>query len=157
MAAAAASAVLGAGAASVPPPSAPLASVANGPLKPDVAAAAAAGAAAVSGLGLVVGEGGGASCVLRCSNMLTPAELADAEERTSLKEDVEQELVQYGIIHAMKIPTSDNQDCNVYVRFGSAAAATAALTALRGRKFDGREVEVGLCHVERFDALVDGA
>ena len=94
---------------------------------------------------------------LRCSNMLTPQELVDAEERATLKEDVSEECAQFGAIEDIKIPTSDNAPCNIYVRFAAPAAAAAALAALRGRKFDGREVEVALCAREAFDALIDGA
>ena len=89
--------------------------------------------------------------------MITPAELADAEEREALKEDVQAELAQFGQIVEMRLPTSGNAACEVFVRFGAPAEAAAAQAALRGRKFDGREVVVSLVPQARFEALVDGA
>ena len=67
-----------------------------------------------------------------------------------------EECAQYGPVVEMKVPTSDNDQCNIYVKFETAAAASAALQGLSGRKFDGREVEVALCAEEVFGALGDG-
>ena len=87
------------------------------------------------------------SRVIGCSNMLTPEELADASERESLKEDVGEECAQHGEVVSMKVPTSANASCVIYVCFGTAAAASAACAALQGRKCFGlarREAEKDL-------------
>ena len=96
------------------------------------------------------------SCVLSCSNMLTPAELLDAGEREGLKEDVGEECRQYGEVREMKVPVKGNAQCTLYVRFATAAAASRAVAALQGRKFDGRVVGVALFSEDAYEALVDG-
>ena len=68
-----------------------------------------------------------------------------------------EECAKFGRVDEIKVPTSDNAACTIYVRFASAGAASAALLGLRGRKFDGRTVEVALCPLEVFAMLVDGA
>lgn len=96
------------------------------------------------------------SCVISCSNMLTPDELADPTEREGLKEDVGEECAQFGEVAEMKVPATGNAQCNVYVRFATPDAASRAVAALQGRKFDGRVVSVALFSEDTFKALVDG-
>ena len=98
-----------------------------------------------------------ASTVLRCSNMLTPAELAVASERAALREDVDDECRRFGKIDDMRVPTSANPTCDIYVRFDTPEAAARAMAALHGRMFDGRTVEATLCAMAAWDAVVDGA
>ena len=97
------------------------------------------------------------ACALRCSNMASPEDFASAAERESLKEEVGDECARFGEVESIKIPTSDNAECHLYVRFATAFAARTALQALQGRKFDGREVQIAVCPIERFEELVDGA
>jgi len=97
------------------------------------------------------------SLVLSCSNMLTPAELADKEEREGLKEDVTEECQRFGPIEAVKVPVYGNPDCCAYIKFTSMDAATAALRSLSGRKFDGRTVGVLSVDSYTFDSIIDGA
>ena len=96
------------------------------------------------------------SRVLSFSNMLTPVELADAEEREALKEDLADECGIFGKILAMKVPTTDNATCNIFVAFATEEAAGRACVTLSGRKFDGRVVTVSHCPEARFRLFVDG-
>lgn len=97
-----------------------------------------------------------ASCCVSCSNMLTAEELLDAAERRALKEDVAEECEKFGPLDDMKIPTSNNAACNIYIRWGTREAAAIALRALSGRKFDGRVVAVEPIGDDAFEALLDG-
>jgi len=97
-----------------------------------------------------------ASEIVRCSNMLTPAELADSHERLEIKEDVLEECRNYGTVLAIKVPVSNNPSCDIYVQFEQPSAAAAAVVALRGRKFDGRVVGMELCTAAAFEAIIDG-
>mmetsp|Transcript_7153 Transcript_7153/g.20838 ORF Transcript_7153/g.20838 Transcript_7153/m.20838 type:complete len:270 (-) Transcript_7153:65-874(-) len=113
----------------------------------------AAGAGAGAG---AAGAGGAPACtstVISCSNMLTPAELADPEEREGLKEDVTEECARFGKLLGVKVPADANPDCCAYVRFESLEAAAAAIASLSGRKFDGRTVGVLSVDEAAFDAL----
>jgi splicing factor U2AF subunit len=96
------------------------------------------------------------STVLACANMLTKDELMDDEEREGLKEDVGEECKKFGKVLAMKIPTSGNENCQVYIKFSSISEASIALKALAGRKFDGRVVEVTSIPEGQFDVILDG-
>ena len=97
------------------------------------------------------------SAVVSCSSMLTAAELVSAEERTAIKEDVAEECSKFGRVEAIKVPVSDNVSCKVFVRFDTIEAARAAMAALDGRMFDGRQISVGSLSLADFDALADGA
>merc|ERR1712087_204474 len=96
------------------------------------------------------------STVLACANMLTKEELMDDEEREGLKEDVGDGCKKFGTVQAMKVPTSGNENCKVYIKFSTIPEASAALKQLSGRKFDGRVVEVTTIPELQFDAIVDG-
>ena len=88
---------------------------------------------------------------------LAPEELALAEERAALKEDVNDECGQFGDIVEMRVPVSANASCDIYVRFAMPDAAQKAMAALQGRKFDGRTVDVSMCSMSTWDSVVDGA
>ena len=80
-----------------------------------------------------------------------------SEERTAIKEDVAEECSKFGRVEAIKVPVSDNVSCKVFVRFDTIEAARAAMAALDGRMFDGRQISVGSLSLADFDALADGA
>ena len=147
---------LGAVGASVAAAALPAASAVAACARADSAAAASvSGSAGVAAPAYDAACNG--SCALRCSNMACPEDMASEHERAALKEEVGDECARFGEVESIKLPTSDNADCHLYVRFATPAGASAALEALQGRKFDGREVQVALCPIERFEALVDGA
>lgn len=96
------------------------------------------------------------STVIRCSNMLTPEELANATEREEVKEDVVEECKIFGAVRSIKVPVSHNPSCGIFVQFEQPSSAAATVAALRGRKFDGRVVGVDLISETEFEAIADG-
>ena len=93
------------------------------------------------------------TCVIRLSNMTTPAELSNDEEYMELQEDVAEECNVYGVVRSVIIPRgnmgdTDNGDMAeegeevgmVYVHFTLSDGASKAKNAIAGRMFNGNIV-----------------
>lgn len=60
-------------------------------------------------------------------------------------------------VERVKLPVEGNADCKVYVKWREAGAAEKAYMSLKGRLFDGRQVDVEPLDDSVFDALPDAA
>jgi hypothetical protein len=89
---------------------------------------------------------------LQLSNMITAAELADAEERADIQEDIKMELTKYGEVKDIQLPTEGPGTCNVYVKFTEVQQARVARAALQGRKFGEGSVDVWFYDPSKFES-----
>jgi hypothetical protein len=78
--------------------------------------------------------------VLRLSNMVTAADVADAAEHADIVADIREELSKFGTLTAIAVPRAGPLVGFVYVEFGSEASAAAAAAAMGGRTFASRRV-----------------
>lgn len=78
--------------------------------------------------------------LLHLSNMLTPAEAADAREYRDILADVSEELARFGALTAVVIPRGGPLVGSVYVEFAEVSSAAAAAAAMGGRTFASRRV-----------------
>ena len=89
----------------------------------------------------------GSSCLV-LGNMVESSDLEDDESYQDLKEDVTEECNKFGMVKAVVVPRSEEETQGpnagsrgyIYVLFTGPAGASAARTALGGRKFGGRVV-----------------
>lgn len=93
--------------------------------------------------------------VLMLANMVTEAEMENAQEVHEIKEDAKLECGKYGLVLAVVIPTPATSHLlskaphlhpsmvvgKVFVQFAEVSGAAGAQAALHGKKFDGREVQ----------------
>ncbi|KAJ2158824.1 hypothetical protein GGF46_003477 [Coemansia sp. RSA 552] len=87
--------------------------------------------------------------VVQLLNMVTAEELMDDAEYADILDDVRDECATYGTVVDLAIPRNTPDQAEdvkvagvgkIFVKFGSAAEASAALAALAGRQFMGRTV-----------------
>jgi splicing factor U2AF subunit len=109
----------------------------------------------VPGLSAVPGVNIGATEVLCLMNMVTEEELVDEEEYEDIVEDIREECSKYGAIRSIEIPRPIHGVevpglGKVFVEFMSADDASAAQTALAGRKFASRVVVTTFVDPDKF-------
>ena len=92
------------------------------------------------------------TCCLQLSNMLSEADLGNAEELAEIEEDITMELTKFGEVKACEMPKEGVGACKVYVRFAEDQQARVARAALQGRKFGHQEVNVWFYDPNKFDA-----
>lgn len=92
------------------------------------------------------------TCVIRLSNMVTLGDLQDDELYEELLEDVADECNSHGTVKSIVIPRSSGGTADsihldaesagkIFVQFVDIPGAKASLSAVNGRKFNGRIVE----------------
>ena len=106
-----------------------------------------------------------ATAVVMLANMVTEAELNNAEEMVEILEDTKQECEKHGGVLAIAAPKpgaagegaldASAIGRKVLVHFETAAAATACALELHGKQFDGRTVEATFASEETFTALLE--
>jgi len=121
-----------AGAYAAPPPPLPAAPAA--PLPP---------AGGAGGGSFISGE---PSTLLRLTNMVTAAEVAEDGEYRELCDEIGEELRRYGRLVQLTIPREGPAVGNVFAAFADVSEALAAARAVAGRVFAGRTIAV---HFER--------
>lgn len=97
--------------------------------------------------------------VLKLSNMVTAAELAQDEEYEDIREDVRLECAEYGRVEEVLIPRRQDGfppavEGNIFVAFASADMARAAALALNGRKFGDQTVLVQYFDEYKFSSRI---
>ena len=97
------------------------------------------------------------SAVVSLGGMLDAEELRDDGEFADIEEDMREELGKFGALVEMVIPRPGAAGVpvpglgRVFARFADEAGATAARTALHGRKFGGRTVAADFIDVDAFE------
>ena len=97
------------------------------------------------------------SAVVSLGGMLDAEELRDDGEFADIEEDMREELGKFGALVEMVIPRPGAAGVSVpglgrvFARFADETGATAARTALHGRKFGGRTVAADFFDVDAFE------
>ena len=97
------------------------------------------------------------SAVVSLGGMLDAEELRDDGEFADIEEDMREELGKFGALVEMVIPRPGTAGVSVpglgrvFARFADETGATAARTALHGRKFGGRTVAADFFDVDAFE------
>jgi len=90
------------------------------------------------------------TCVIRLSNMVKLGDLQDDELYEELLEDVAEECNTHGVVKSIVIPRGGTEESihldgeaygKIFVQFVDVPSAKASLSAVIGRKFNGRIVE----------------
>jgi len=98
-------------------------------------------AAAVPSNGESVQPRNAPTSVLRLSNMVTAAELADDAEYADIKADIAQEAGKFATVQSVTMPRFNAPGTGmVFIKFGDAAGASVAASNLAGRTFGERTV-----------------
>ncbi|KAK3234828.1 hypothetical protein CYMTET_54935 [Cymbomonas tetramitiformis] len=109
-------------------------------------------------LGMLGGQTSAATVYLCLQNIVTAAELLDAEERAEIAEDVKEECAKLGAVVSVCVPTPPQEAIDkgeagrVYVHFQEQAGAIAAQRSLNNRTFSGNKVVAQFVPQEDFIA-----
>lgn len=142
----------------------PLAAMSS--LPPTLAAAAAAAAAGMNVMNVPTTIGAGitppppppvapspvpTTCLL-VRNMFDPATETEPEWDIDIREDVRDEVTQYGTLQHIHVDDKHPAGC-VYLRFGQVDVATKVLNVLQGRYFDGKQLVVEYLPESKYSEL----
>jgi splicing factor U2AF subunit len=95
-----------------------------------------------------------ATSVLRLTNMITPAELADPTELAEIEAEVKMACSQHGQIQSVVIGRQGPAAAVVFVKFAAVEQAVAAAGALGGKTFDSRTVGASFADEAQFAANI---
>ena len=99
-----------------------------------------------------------ASRVVVLEHMLTDQDLANPDEYQDILEDTREECKQFGSLQQVVIPRAGEPGATkVFLEYASESDAAAAIQALQGRTFDGRQVEARYYDPAHFAAQNYGA
>lgn len=92
--------------------------------------------------------------VLRLTNMVTPAELADPTELAEIEGEVKSACGEHGQILGVVIPRQGPAAGVVFVKFAAVPQAVSAAAALGGKTFDSRTVGASFANEAQFAASI---
>ena len=99
-----------------------------------------------------------ASRVVVLEHMLTADDLANPDEYQDILEDTREECQQFGTLQQVIIPRAGEPGATkVFLEYATENDAAAAIAALEGRTFDGRQVAAGYYDADAFAAKNYGA
>lgn len=86
-------------------------------------------------------EAGTPTRILRLAQLVTPADLADAEEMAGIEEDVREECARFGPLEAIRVPRANQPGAGlVYVAYKTMEGAQFAFGKMHGRSFGEQKV-----------------